>query len=87
MADKAKAVGRVIVLVGLAGLSGLAPLPVAAAHVGRERDGLQRRVEAVRAALQAGRLAPGAAGTTLVAEAANWNNWPKWSKWSNWANQ
>jgi hypothetical protein len=86
MADKAKAVGRVIVLVGLAGVSGLGALP-AAAHVPSERDGLQRRVEAVRAALQAGRVAPGSAGATLVAEAANWNNWPKWSKWSNWANQ
>lgn len=79
MADKATAVGRVIVLVGMAGL---ASTP-AAASIARERELLQARVEAVRDSLARHPAPP----TPLMAQAANWNNWPKWSKWSNWANQ
>ena len=79
MADKGSAIGRVIALVGIAGLSAT---PVQA-HVERERQALEARVEAVRQGLKS----QPAATRSLVAQAANWNNWPKWSKWSNWANQ
>ena len=75
--------GRVIALVEIAGIAGLAADP-AAANVAQQREVLGARVAAVRQALSsAGARVPSA----LVAQASNWNNWPKWSKWSNWANQ
>ena len=74
--------GRVIALVEIAGIAGLAADPAAAA-VAHQRQALEMRVAAVRQALGERPATP----TVLVAQAANWNNWPKWSKWSNWANQ
>ena len=81
-AKRSSPLGRVIALLEIAGVAGLAADP-AAANVAPQRDALEARVAAVRQALARQPDVP----TALVAQAANWNNWPKWSKWSNWANQ
>jgi len=62
----------------------------AQASVEAERQALQTRVAAVRAALRAAAPAPADAAAPpswTLAQATNWTNWPKWSKWSNWANK
>lgn len=60
-------------------LSGLPASPALAA----EREALQARVEAVRAAL----AERGAGEDELQSQTPNWTNWPKWTKWANWANK
>jgi hypothetical protein len=62
--------------------------PAQAAEVDAQRQMLQARVAAVRAALQAA-VPPALQGRAswALAQATNWTNWPKWSKWSNWANK
>ena len=52
---------------------------------------LERRVEAVRAALDAQRSGEtddksGAEGVGPVAQWPNWANWPNWPNWPNWRN-
>lgn len=60
-------------------LSGLPAAPTLAA----EREALQARVDAVRAAL----AESGAVDDEAQAQSPNWTNWPKWTKWANWANK
>ena len=62
----------------------LAVLPAAATPaLQAEREALQARVDAVRAAL----AEPGAVDDEIQAQTPNWTNWPKWTKWANWANK
>lgn len=63
----------------------LVALPAAATPtLQAEREALQARVEAVRAALAEDEPE---AGFAPIAQTPNWTNWPKWTKWANWANK
>ena len=54
------------------------------ASVQLERQGLEARVQAVRAMLQEPVAAD--APPLRIAQWFNWNNWNNWNNWKNWGN-
>jgi hypothetical protein len=85
-----RVLGQVSVLAGAAGMLGAAA--PASASVQIERQALDARVQAMRAALRDPAMAAAADETakeplSRTAQWFNWGNWNNWNNWKNWANQ
>ena len=76
----------------IASLGLLGAAAQANAIVRLDRDVLEARVQALRAALHESADAPAAASAAssapdpLMAQWNNWNNWTNWNNWKNWGN-
>jgi len=90
-AERPSILGRVLAIIGAAGVLGAA-MP-AEARIESARQTLEARVRAMRVAVhesaEAGALPE---PDQLVAQWLNWpnwnnwNNWPNWGNWGNWSN-
>ena len=72
-------------LASIAALGLLGAVAQANAIVRLEREALEARVDAVRAALQVGDR--DSAMPSLVAQWNNFKNWNNWNNWKKWLNQ